>query len=94
MALTFLCLVEKRTMKHTSTENNSHLQYFKQYVITSKGLQNALLVLQNDPWNMVPNGTFLVGDTAYGLESYMMTPYKDTGNLNKKLRYVIIINTV
>ena len=38
----------------------------------------------NDPLKMVPDGAYLVGDAAYGLETYMMTPYKDNGNFTRE----------
>ena len=37
-----------------------------------------------DPFKMFPNGAFLVGDAAYKLETFMMTPYRDTGFLTRK----------
>ncbi|XP_057312280.1 putative nuclease HARBI1 [Hydractinia symbiolongicarpus] len=44
----------------------------------------------NDPRTMVPNRTFMVGDTAYKLETFMMTPYKCINALDsikKKYNY-------
>ena len=35
-----------------------------------------------DPFTMVPGGSFILGDAAYQLENYMMTPYKDTGGFS------------
>ncbi|XP_066930530.1 putative nuclease HARBI1 [Clytia hemisphaerica] len=41
-----------------------------------------------DPVSMVPEGSIILGDSAYKLETYMMVPYKDTGNMNRtKNRY-------
>ncbi|XP_061194770.1 putative nuclease HARBI1 [Saccostrea echinata] len=39
--------------------------------------------IQKDPEGMFPNNTHLLGDSAYGLEMWMMTPYRDRGNLTQ-----------
>ena len=39
--------------------------------------------IQDDPEEIFPNSTHLLGDSAYGLEKWMMTPYRDNGNLTQ-----------
>ena len=33
---------------------------------------------------MCPNGSYLIGDAAYSLQTYMMTPFKDCNNLTQQ----------
>lgn len=42
---------------------------------------------ENNPRNLLPVGTYLIGDSAYPLAKYLITPFKDNGNLtgNQKL---------
>lgn len=42
--------------------------------------------IKHNPLLMVPKGSYLVGDAAYKLESYMMTPYKDMGHFTVEQR--------
>ncbi|XP_057317266.1 putative nuclease HARBI1 [Hydractinia symbiolongicarpus] len=54
------------------------------------GNSDLLQRISNDPRTMVPNGTFMVGDAAYKLETFMMTPYKCINALDsikKKYNY-------
>ena len=39
--------------------------------------------ISDDALNMFPGDTFIVGDAAYKLETLMMTPYKDCGDLTR-----------
>ncbi|XP_055999441.1 putative nuclease HARBI1 [Ostrea edulis] len=51
----------------------------------SRILKNSSLYerIQNDPEGTFPNNTHLLGDSAYSLEKWMMTPYRDNGNLTQ-----------
>ncbi|XP_062599737.1 putative nuclease HARBI1 [Saccostrea cucullata] len=40
--------------------------------------------IQNNPEEMLPYNSHLLGDSAYGLEMWMMTPYRDRGNLTQR----------
>ena len=40
-------------------------------------------VIENDPSSYFPDDTHLVGDAAYPLTRYMLTPYKDNGYLTE-----------
>ena len=41
-----------------------------------------------DPMSMFPGNTFLIGDAAYKLETFLLTPYKDFGHLDaQQTRY-------
>ncbi|XP_033730083.1 putative nuclease HARBI1 [Pecten maximus] len=42
--------------------------------------------IQNDPDQVFPHNTHLIGDAAFGLETWMMTPFKDYGNLQARQR--------
>ena len=39
--------------------------------------------IEEDPISLVPNGYYIVADSANKLKTFMMTPYKDTGSLTK-----------
>ena len=47
---------------------------------------DLLARIRDDPAGMVPDGTFMVGDAAYKLETFMMTPYKNTGHFTQLQR--------
>ena len=36
---------------------------------------------------MFPNGSYVLGDSAYPLSSWLMTPYRDNGHLTVKQKY-------
>ena len=40
-----------------------------------------------DIFEMMPDGTFMLGDAAYKLEAFMMTPYKNNGSLTDAQEY-------
>ncbi|XP_071177496.1 putative nuclease HARBI1 [Mytilus edulis] len=39
-------------------------------------------IIENNTEEMFPGNTHLLGDSAYGLTTWLMTPFKDYGNLN------------
>ena len=39
--------------------------------------------IENNSDEMFPNNTHLLGDSAYGLSNWLMTPFKDFGNLSR-----------
>ena len=45
--------------------------------------------IQNNPFEMFPNDTHLLGDAAYPLETFLLTPYKglDYGSVNHASSY-------
>lgn len=42
--------------------------------------------LENNPTDLLPTGSYLLGDSAYPLATYLITPFKDTGHLTRKQR--------
>ncbi|CAC5422456.1 unnamed protein product [Mytilus coruscus] len=40
-------------------------------------------IVENNTEKMFPGNTHLLGDSAYGLTTWLMTPFKDYGNLNR-----------
>ena len=44
--------------------------------------------IEQNPFHLIPNGCFMVGDAAYPLSSFMMTPYRGIAGMNQlKHRY-------
>jgi hypothetical protein len=54
----------------------------------SRVLKNSPLFdkIENNQAVMFPNNTHLLGDSAYGLFTWLLTPFKDYGNLTQKQR--------
>lgn len=42
--------------------------------------------LEENPLDLLPAGTYLLGDTAYPLAKYLITPFKDDGHLTRQKR--------
>ena len=53
-------------------------------------LQNIL----NNPLDMFPENHYMIGDSAYTLTSYMLTPYKENGYLTEKQKHYNYIQAV
>ncbi|XP_063436630.1 putative nuclease HARBI1 [Mytilus trossulus] len=54
----------------------------------SRVFKNSLIFnkFENDSANMFFGNSHLLGDSAYGLQNWLMTPYKDYGNLTRNQR--------
>lgn len=72
-----------------------HRMFFTDCFVGYPGSTHDARVLENSDLcdrvlesvdTMFPNSTYLLGDSAYPLSPWLMTPYKDTGHLSARQR--------